>query len=40
VRGKVTVQQGEHEIDIVVPNVNSTRHRVVVHPGETIVVKR
>lgn len=40
VKGAVTVPQGEHEIDIVVPNVNSTRHRVVVHPGEVVTVQR
>lgn len=39
IRGAVTVVEGEHDVDIVIPNQSTTRRRVIVHGGETVAVK-
>ncbi|MES3032402.1 MAG: protein kinase [Gemmatimonadota bacterium] len=39
VRGKVTANEGEHDVDIVIPNGSIYRRRVTVLAGQTIVVK-
>lgn len=39
-KGLVTVPEGVHDINIVLPNRSSQRRRVTVHRGETVVIGR